>query len=80
MTYTHAEERRALNRLFIDMKRARCPEPGCPGSMDYQPPYPAEPDTGTASWPGGATCDVCGFVVVDEPIDADAMVKHRRGA
>ena len=35
--------------------------PKCGESVDFEPPYPAEPDTNTAEWNGGYLCE-CGWI------------------
>ena len=35
--------------------------PKCGEVLDFEPPYPAEPDTNTAAWDGGYLCE-CGFI------------------
>lgn len=50
------------------MERA-CPV--CAERMDYQPPYRAEPDTGTRAFPGGWSCPGCGHIDTDATAEAD---------
>ena len=35
--------------------------PKCFDIVDYEPPYPAEPDTNSAGWDGGYLCE-CGWI------------------
>ena len=74
MTYPHdhtpEEHRHALGDLARDiclhMELCQCGE-----SMEYLPAYKAEPDTGTAAWPGGWVCGGCGAERPDVWSDRD---------
>lgn len=69
-------DRECALRCIEGEKGVPCPR-RCGGELDYQGPYPAEPDTGTPGYPGGVFCDTCDFamlardvsVVYDEPED-----------
>lgn len=71
--YTPAEHAVALDAILARLGRITCPEPGCRGSLQWEPPHKAEEDTGCRAWRGGVNCDSCGFVREDDPIDEDAM-------
>lgn len=71
--YTPAEHAVALDAILARLGRITCPEPGCRGSLQWEPPHKAEEDTGCRAWRGGVNCDSCGFVREDDPIDEDAI-------
>lgn len=65
--YSPAEHRRALDTIIARMERVACPMPGCEGTLIWEPPHPAEPDTGCREWRGGVNCDCCDYIREDEP-------------
>lgn len=66
--YTRSENAKAMDALLKGIRRCECPE--CKvGMLTYEPPYPAEEDTGTGAWNGGVSCDCCDYMLEDAPLD-----------